>query len=232
MIFFKGVWMQTRYFLSLFISLTVLLATSLSATILDDFMHKIDSRSHPVQHRKKYRHHRKLSDAAQWQTALQFLGYYKGKVDGDLYTRSTFDAVTLFHFKHGEVDVGFLEEEDKKYLSEVYRILELNRYVSYEGKVKRKNNQKLQAALALHSFYTGKIDGQFGTESKNAFDRYKAAFAERTEHRTDAEIEKSLLANARSMSKKALERVKKDCFDPEKYTDHSKETDSLSELFL
>jgi len=138
-----------------FFTMTLLLSTMLlHANILDDFMEKITPSSAKHSSKKRYKKQLReplLSEGAQWQTALRFLGYYEGKIDGDLSSEETFHAVTLFHTKYGEIATGFLEESEKAYLSSIYRTLYLSRYLAYEGKNRRKYYQKLQAALTLMS---------------------------------------------------------------------------------
>ena len=218
--------MQQKHFFFKYLYIVCLLSSSLSlhAALLDDFIENIHHKPNK-KHHKKYRSHHSLSDAAKWQTSLQFLGYYKGKIDGDLYTQASFDAVTAFHIKHEEVTTGFLEEEDKKYLSEIYQVIALNQYIVYEGKNKKKNYQKLQAALKWESFYKGKIDGSFGKKSKQAFLRYKMQFDNNV---TDINIKENLISHSRENIEKRLDKIKEDRFNPEKYKDDTEKTELFS----
>ena len=189
---------------------------SLDAAILDDLIEKIQHK--PVQkYHKRQRSQHTLSEEAQWQTALRYLGYYHGKIDGDLYTQRSFDAITAFHIKHEEVSIGFLEEADKQYLSEVYQAVSLDRYMTYSGKNKKKNNKKLQAALTLQSLYEGKIDGSFGKRSKHAFALYKAQFENNTTAISETDIKERLITDAREKVQKRLDRLKEAHYDPVKY---------------
>jgi len=224
----KGLIMKIKHFFFRYFYITFFLSIlSLHATVLDDFIEKIHSKT-ATKHHKKQRVYHSLSEEAQWQTALQFLGYYQGKIDGDLYTEKSFNAITAFHVKHKEIATGFLEEADKRYLSEIYSMVSLNRYLTYSGKSKRKNKQKLQAALKLESFYDGKIDGHFGKKSKQAFVRYKTTLENNTTDMTDQLIKERLIDNAKNKVEKRLDMIRKVQFDPAQYTDDSEEPD----LFL
>jgi hypothetical protein len=203
---------------------------SLHAAILDDLVEKIQQQQQQNKHHKKRHHHRhhqrELSDEAQWQTALQHLGYYKGKIDGDLSTQASFDAIMSFHAKHHEIETGFLEEADKRYLSEVYRTLSLKKYLSYEGKNRKRNHQKLQAALTVTDLYKGKIDGIFGKASKEALKRYSTQFEANS---TSLDPKKKVIHEAREKIEKEAEKIKEDTFDPQQYTIFSPEEGILTE---
>jgi hypothetical protein len=217
--------MKIKYFSFSYICIAFFLSiVSLHAAVLDDFIEKIHSKP-TTKHHKKRRVYHSMSEEAQWQTALQFLGYYQGKIDGDLYTEKSFNAITAFHVKHKEIATGFLEEADKRYLSEIYSVISLNRYISYSGKSKRKNKQKLQAALKLKSFYDGKIDGHFGKKSKQAFVRYKTTLENNTTGMTDQLIKERLIDDAKNRVEKRVEIIRKVQFDPAQYTDDSEEPD-------
>jgi peptidoglycan hydrolase-like protein with peptidoglycan-binding domain len=193
---------------------------SLHAAIFDDLVEKIQQQQ---PHKKRHRHHlqhKELSSEAKWQTALQYLGYYQGKIDGDLSTQASFDAIIAFHAKHHEIETGFLEEADKPYLSEIYHTLLLKKYLSYTGKNRKRKYQKLQAALAIESFYKGKIDGNFGKASKEALNRYSAQFDTNT---TLIDPKERVIHEAREKIEKEAEKIKEDIFDPQKYTSASPE---------
>jgi len=191
-------------------------AVSSHAAILDDFFQKIYSAPARSHHTPEYRSHAtSVSNAAQWQTSLQFLGYYHGKIDGDLYTRESFEAIIRFHTDHKEVPTGFLEDEDKRYLFEIYRPVSLNNYLSYQGTNQKKRYQKLQAALAVLSYYHGKIDGYFGKNSKQALKKYKTQI--NTDILPDRTIESHLVNNAVKKIKKELAEIKEKRFDPAAY---------------
>jgi len=217
MILSKDISVNNKY--PLFHTLYVLFfftSFSLHAAILDDLVEKIQTpEKHYKHHRKNYRH-TPLSQEAKWQTSLQFLGYYKGKIDGDLFTQESFDAITAFHHDHDQIDTGFLEEEDKRYLSKIYRTISLKQYLSYHGDNKRQKAKKLQAALKALSFYQGEIDGYFKKGSKKALTRYKMGL---DSNLSDEEIEKRLLDEAEEKIASDIEKIKKEDFDPLNYAE-------------
>ena len=221
--------MKMNPFSSRIVSLSLLGALSLHAAVLDDLVEKIEHQTSHKKHYRKhhYRHHTTLSSDAQYQTALQFLGYYHGKIDGDLSTKASFDAIIDFHTKHNEITTGFLEEEDKAYLSEVYRTLAMKKYLSYAGKNKKRKYQQIQAALRVESFYNGKIDGHFGKASKKALKRYTAQL-DTNMSISEQDTKKKLINDAREKIEKEIEEIKKDTFDPNAYATAPLEEDLLT----
>jgi len=222
--------MKTDKFLSRLFCLSILGSLTLHAAILDDFVEKIQQETRQKKHYKKHHYHHQttLSSDAKYQKALKFLGYYHGKIDGDLSTQASFDAIMAFHTKHNEIETGFLEEEDKRYLLEVYHTIILEKYLSYTGKNKKKNHQKLQAALAAKSLYNGKIDGVLGKASKKAFTRYKAQLETDMEMSKD-EVENRLIEEAKEQIETKVAKIKEDTFDPKAYAAAPVQEDMLTE---
>lgn len=212
----KGFYMSIQRFFLLFLFVGTLL---LHANIVDDFIKTITP--HKGKHfmnkqHRKVRHPPELSEGAQWQTALGFLGYYRGKIDGDLSTEETFRAVTAFHIKCEQVPTGFLEEEEKQYLSRIYRTIHLSHFLAYEGRDDKVYHKKLQAALALLSLYDGKIDGYFGKKSIQAFALYRRKYAqEKTAHQNHAMVESMLIQDAKQSVKVVLRHLKEESFVPQ-----------------
>jgi peptidoglycan hydrolase-like protein with peptidoglycan-binding domain len=161
----------------LFVDIAIFLlgSTAPQAAILDDLVDTIKNKTVQKKRHKKYRrHYYAVSDEKKWQTSLKFLGYYQGKIDGDLYSPESFNAIQNFQKRRMSPASGFLENEYKKYLSYIYDIITLNKYLGYKGKSRRKNNKKIQAALALEGTYSGKIDGVMGKKTKKSILLYKS----------------------------------------------------------
>jgi hypothetical protein len=213
----------------------ILSSLSLQGAILDDLFEKIETQTQTNHHTSRKKHHRHhhhtiRSKEAQWQRALQFLGYYHGPLDGDLATPASFGAITNFHTRNHQIATGFLEEEDKLYLSEIYRTIALETYLSYNGKNRTKNHQKLQAALACESFYHGKIDGHFGKNSKKALARYtQQADSNKTTGKTSQEIQEVLIGEAKKKVEVKLANIKKTPYDPDAYAQKMPQEDLLVE---
>ena len=154
---------------------------------------------------------------------MAFLGYYKGRIDGDLDTQASFDAITAFHTKHQQVATGFLEEEDKRYFSEVYQALLLSHYL-----LKNTNPSKqLQAALAELQFYQGAIDGDWGKHSKEALSCYRKTLQERDNTLTKQRLLQRLIEEAQLKNSKRVAKIAQDPFTPADYRLTKEEDDLL-----
>ena len=158
--------------LALMVSAVVVLNGAILDDLVDNINHHIEQKNPHKRHHRRH-HHYRISDEKKWQTALQFLGYYQGKIDGDLYTTESFNAINAFQHKRQELATGFLEEQYKTYLSHIYQLLRLQEYLEYRGKNRRKNRQKIQAALTIEGYYSGKIDGAMGRRSKRSILLYQ-----------------------------------------------------------
>jgi len=154
--------------------LIVLVTIGLQAAILDDLVEKVSHYTTHSSHKHYHRHHKHHTDTVskerQWQYALKFLGYYHDKIDGDLLTQASYNAIEKFQRSHQEFATGFLENRYKPYLSDIYKEIALQQDISYEGDNKEYLIRKKQAALYVLGYYHGKIDGKFGAQSKVAWE--------------------------------------------------------------
>ena len=197
----------------------ILSGAALQAAVLDDLFESID---HQTVHKKHHRsHHRKhryhaISDEKKWQTALKFLGYYQGKINGDLLTTESYKAIKNFQKRQQYFATGLLEDASKKYLTQVYDAIALKNYLDYEGKNRKMNRKKLQAALAAGGVYQGKIDGVMGKKSKESILIYKKSLDQNaTSTSLSEEDEIHLIDEAKTIVDKQLANFKKEAsFSP------------------
>jgi peptidoglycan hydrolase-like protein with peptidoglycan-binding domain len=117
-----------------------------------------------------------LTQEQQWQTALHWLGFYKGETDGNLYSFDTHKAIADFQKMQGVKSTGFLDEESKAYLSYIYNVSVLGGYLGYTGTDEKRRTQKYQTALKILGFYHGKIDGVIGENTKKTILDYKMKY--------------------------------------------------------
>jgi len=206
----------------------------LQAAILDDVVDKIQSYGASHMHYKKYHHSRhtqkehKVSDEAKWQLALYYLGYYHGKIDGDLLTPESYHAIELFQHKYQSLASGLLAERFKPYLSDIYLQLKMKKDLSYEGKEKIKNSKKIQTALQVMGFYEGKIDGKTGEKTKSAIKLYVESkeYNKSSEKELDADMKKVLIQDAVAVVEKKLGNMKQESYFNTQYAKEEIETDN------
>ena len=200
----------------------VLLATlGLHAAILDDLAEKISHYTSHLSHKRHHIHHKHhihtVSKEQQWQYALQFLGYYHGNIDGDLLTPESYHAIEQFQFAHQTLATGFLENRYKPYLSDVYRQVALQHDMMYDGAGKGKLIRKKQAALAILGYYNGKIDGKFGSKSKEAWKDALEKFGD----------EKTLFDYAQKVVEERLRKMKHSDYFAQHYKKDASQTDEV-----
>lgn len=195
--------------------LNLLLLNTLEGAVFDDLVEEIEKRQSPkrVTHRK---HHKKtvkhhipvhLSSEAKWQYVLRLLGYYKGPLDGDLYSQRTFKAISAYHQATYGIANGFLEPEDKHHFQRIYNQLYLKRFLDIAPKRGVYHPQTLQAALKIEGYYKGKIDGKFGRGSKSALNAYKKA--KKLQGIPKVQIERKVVQEAKEHMNQRLEKVVK-----------------------
>ena len=206
----------------------------LQAAILDDVVDKIQAYKTSYMHHNKHRHSRhtqreqRVTDETKWQLALQYLGYYHGKIDGDLLTPESYHAIDLFQHKYQALASGLLDERFKPYLSDIYLQLKMKKDLSYEGKNKRKNSKKIQTALQIMGFYEGKIDGKAGKKTKSAMKQYldRKENNNTNEKQFDTDTKKELIQNAITIVEKKLHNMKQESYFKVHYNKEETETDS------
>jgi len=202
--------------------LFILSGTVLQSAVLDDLFKSIE---HQTAHKKHHRsHHRKhryhaISDEKKWQTALKFLGYYQGKINGDLLTPESYKAIKNFQQRDQYFAAGILEDDSKRYLSQVYKAIRLRNYLDYEGKNRKKNRKKIQAALSIEGVYQGKIDGVTGKKTKNSILLYKKSLDQNTTEgsQLNKEEREQLIAASKDLLEERLAKFKQETsFSPNK----------------
>jgi len=206
--------MKIKFYVAAILFCAIGAGTS-QAAILDDIVDEIKSHTqHKKQrrHHHSYRHRHPISDEEKWQTALKFLGYYQGNINADLLTPESYKAIDDFQKNREVISTGFLEEESKVYLSNLYRVISLEKYLDYEGKNKRLNNKKIQAALAAEGLYSGKIDGKIGKKSRESIRLYKKGFDNNSTQNSklNEEEKERLIKNAKENVESRLQTFKKD----------------------
>jgi hypothetical protein len=212
---------------TLFIPLFLFGNTILDAAVLDDLFNSIhQDTTHKKYHKRRYRkhHHRTVSDKEKWQISLKFLGYYHGKIDGDLLTPESYNAIKDFQQRNQYFGAGILEHDSKEYLMRVYEAIRLNNYLNYEGENRQKLDRKIQAALAAKGIYPGKIDGRIGKKTKNAILVYRQSLEQNVSNEGGLSPEEKdrLFVDAKNLLEKRLENFKEEAsFSPDKKADSS-----------
>ena len=191
----------------------------IQADIISEHYSLIKKKHYKKRYYKRHRRHKRhktviLSDSKKLQIALQYLGIYYGKINGDMNSFDTHNAIQQFQKSHQVSPTGLVNQTLKDYLFYIYNVSILAKYLDYHGKDKIFNGKKYQAALKIHGVYPNKIDGIMGNATKKAFLAYKQKTALDSKNPTLSHEEKIILVN----SAKALLKEQQTDFHSEKNT--------------
>lgn len=109
------------------------------------------------------------------QTALKYLGLYNGKITGQK-NQATIDAILSYQSKKGYTPSGVLSEEQRSILYTEARDQEALAKLgdpTIPSSSQRDQNKRIQLALKVLNFYTGRIDGQLGPNSRRSITAYQ-----------------------------------------------------------
>lgn len=115
-----------------------------------------------------------LTDEKKIQRALSSMGFYRGRIDGQINSFETRAAIKEMNKAYEISNNASLKPEAKDTLIFLGTLFEMDRYLIAQGNDKRTRDKKIQAALKVHGYYPGKIDGAIGRGSRAAITQYKA----------------------------------------------------------
>ena len=107
------------------------------------------------------------------QESLVALGFYSGKIDGDLNSYETRAAFKKLNTSYGIASDSSISQSVKDQLDYLYNLFELNKYLNAEGTSKRIKGKRLQSALKVYGAYHSKIDGIIGNGTRKAIAVYR-----------------------------------------------------------
>ena len=193
--------MKTKKFPIHFIILAILFFVStleIQADIMSEHYSIIKKKRYKKRYYKKSKKNKTvvLSNSKKWQIALSYLGFYHGKINGNMNSFDTHHAIKQFQQAHQVSVTGLPNQAQKGYLSYIYKISTIAKYLNYEGKNKRSNGKKYQAALKVHSVYHDKIDGAIGKGTKKSILAYKYKIGLDTQDSALSNEEKKALVNS------------------------------------
>ncbi|MEO5343509.1 MAG: caspase family protein [Gammaproteobacteria bacterium SHHR-1] len=114
-------------------------------------------------------------EAVKVQKALASAGYYSGPMDGKLDSYATKSGIMQFQQRYNMVPTGILTPDVVGILTYQAELADLGGYLAYAGYEQRGTKKRLQAALKVEGFYTGRIDGAIGPGSRRAISSYQQA---------------------------------------------------------
>jgi peptidoglycan hydrolase-like protein with peptidoglycan-binding domain len=129
-------------------------------------------------HKKKYTKKSKtkkiiVTDEMRTQMSLAALGFYGGKIDGNINSYESRSAIKKMNESYGLSSSSALTPESKDQLIYLSHLYEIYKYLQASDKTRTARDKKLQAALKVHDVYTGKIDGVVGNGTRMSIAKYR-----------------------------------------------------------
>jgi len=189
-----------------------LVGGAVGSVITNEVYNKNRSQSTPAparQHRSVKKQKRyvapKNTSEMKIQKALTSLGFYHGKIDGEVNSYETRSAIKEMNIAYEISNSASLKPEAKDALIFLGTLFEFDRYLISRGTDKRSKGKKIQTALKIHGYYFSKIDGVVGRGTRSAIAEYKAAKGLSHGASLDFEEEYQLVSSAKQMNDKNIE---------------------------
>ena len=175
-------------------------------------------RSNQPPPRSSYRHHRKkskkrhrsapkITNEMKIQKALSSLGFYHGKIDGELNSYETRSAIKELNKTYRISSSASLKPEEKDTLIYLGTLFDFDRYLIAKGEDKHTRGKRIQAALKILGFYHSKIDGAVGGGTRRAITEYNNAYGLGYDNSLGYEGEYQLIKKAREMNDKNIDEA-------------------------
>ena len=139
------------------------------------------------------------------QKALASLGFYRGRIDGEINSFETRSAIKEMNIAYEIDNTASLKPEARDALIFLGTLFEFDRYLIARGTDSRTKGKKIQTALKIHGFYYTKIDGAVGPGTRKAIGEYKAANGLSYGTSLDFEEEYQLISSAKEINDRNIE---------------------------
>ena len=188
-------------------------ATNAAGARLGDEIYYGSSRSAPPAHHVKHKSHKKRhvvhhdTPEMKIQRALASLGFYRGRIDGEINSFETRSAIKDLNVAYGISSGASLLPQEKNSLIFLGTLFDFDRHLISRGSDKRSKGKKIQTALKIHGFYFSKIDGAVGPGTRRSIAEYKASKGQSYGNALDFEEEYQLVSSAKAMNDKSIEET-------------------------
>ncbi len=139
------------------------------------------------------------------QKALASLGFYHGRIDGEINSFETRSAIKAMNEAYEISHTASLKPEARDALIFLGTLFEFDRNLIARGSDARSKGKKIQTALKIQGFYHSRIDGAVGPATRRAIAEYKAAKGLSYGDRLDYEEEYQLISSAKALNDKNIE---------------------------
>jgi len=175
--------------------------------------HSTHRTHHHTTHKSKKRSHRKhiatprMTDEKRIQKALSSLGFYHGKIDGEVNSYETRSAIKEMNIAYEISQSASLRPEEKDSLIYLGTLLEFDRYLIAHGADSKTKGRKIQTALKVLGYYHDRIDGLVGRGTRSAIAQYKDENGMSPTGYLDFEEEYQLVDRAKEKNDKNIDDV-------------------------
>jgi peptidoglycan hydrolase-like protein with peptidoglycan-binding domain len=164
----------------------------------------------PVAHQQRIKAQKRYvapqkSDEMKIQKALTSLGFYRGRIDGEVNSFETRSAIKEMNIAYEISNNASLKPEAKDALIFLGTLFEFDRNLISRATDKRSKGSKIQTALKIQGFYFTKIDGVVGSGTRKSITEYKTAKGLSAGSLLDFEEEYQLISTAKEMNDKNIE---------------------------
>lgn len=177
-------------------------------------VHHHRRKHHKKRHKKK---HKKvaakkaiapiITNEKKIQIALTGLGFYKGKIDGEINSYETRSAIKSMNAAYGLGNNAFLSPQVKDSLIYLGDLFKFDRTLISKGSDNKTKGIKIQSALKVLGFYNGKVDGLIGSGTKRSIAEYKSANGMAANGSLDFEEEYRLITKAQELNSKNIDET-------------------------
>jgi peptidoglycan hydrolase-like protein with peptidoglycan-binding domain len=153
----------------------------------------------------KKRYAPKMTDEKRIQKALSSLGFYRGRIDGEVNSFETRSAIKDMNIAYEIGNSASLKPEAKDSLIFLGTLFDFDRYLIARNSDQRIKSKKIQVALKIHGYYHGKIDGAIGKGTRGSIAQYKGDNGMSYSGSLDFEEEYQLISSAKAKNDKNIE---------------------------
>lgn len=116
-----------------------------------------------------------MTDEMKIQQALAGLGFYSGKIDGNINDYATRNAIKQMNMAYNISDNTLLDKETSNQLVYIGTLFDLEKKLRPTSNSKKAKAIQLQTALMVQGVYTSKIDGAIGKGTRSSISMYRQA---------------------------------------------------------
>lgn len=116
-----------------------------------------------------------VSDEMKIQQALAGLGFYSGKINGNINDYATRNAIKQMNMAYNISDNTLLDKETSNQLVYIGTLFDLDKKLRPTSNSEKAKAIQLQTALMVQGVYTSKIDGAIGKGTRSSISMYRQA---------------------------------------------------------